>query len=378
MKVSVKYILLSLVMACMLSQVAFARSGRIDSLKKVLDHTDLADSVRYHALLDYFEAVRFSDPLASLASAKEARSIAERDGNKRRLAAAYSKLGLIYGDLSRLSQAIENQLTALRIYEDLGDTLQIAGMQLNVAIVYEKQGQYAQSTAWLMKALENFKRKKSRIGEAYVYNNLAIISRHLKHPNEAYDYYIKSLAIKEELHDSASLGNGYLNMGLICEDKEDKKKAMEYYNRALKMYSAIRNIRGFAGVYNNIGTLLINEGKLDAGRDTLLKSLQFAQAVRSKEDEQEAHLNLSHVYELLKDYADALKHYDQYRDCKDSILNENGAKQIAMLQAVYETDKKDREFEALQKDHLIAEGLIWKGRIIVIGIVAGIVLVIVL
>ena len=378
MKVKAKYILILCALALAFPQALLSQARRIDSLKKVLDRTDLADSVRYRALLDYFEAVRFSDPLTALASAKEARSIAEKDGNKKRLASAYSKLGLIYGDLGKLSQAIENQLTALRIYEDLGDTLQIAGMQLNVAIVYEKQMQYSQSVAWLKKSLENFKLQRNRRGEAYVYNNLAIIARHEKHPDEAYDYYVKSLAIKEELHDSSSLGNGYLNMGLICEDREDRKKAMEYYTRALKMYSATHNVKGFAGVYNNIGTLLVDEGKLEKGRDTLLKSLQFARAVRSKEDEQEAHLNLSHVYALLKDYAHALEHYDQYRDCKDSILNEKGAKQIAMLQAVYETDKKDREYESLQKDHLIAEGLIWKGRIMVTGIVAGIALVIVL
>jgi tetratricopeptide (TPR) repeat protein len=351
-------------------QAASCQSRKADSLLKLLA-TNPADSIRYKALMDYSVEIRFSDPLHSLEAVREGLALAQKENNPRRLAAAYSKLGLLYGDMGHLDQSLENHLQSLKIYEGLQDTLQIAGAQLNVGIVYHKMDDLESALKWLNKSLAGFRQMKNRYGEAYVYNNMAMINRKKHNFSEAYELYSKSLMIKEELKDSASLGNGYLNMGLSCEDRGYRDKAIEYYRHALEIYKATNNVKGFAGVYNNLGELLIDQGIEAEGKAMLMRSLEYSQQVHSKEDELQAHLNLSHCFEKEGNYDEALKHYNLYRSCKDTILNESAARQIALLQAVYETEKKDGELKKAEQDARISAEKLSRMRIIIIAIVVG-------
>ena len=274
-------------------------------------------------------------------------------------------MGLIYGDLGNLEKAIDYDLKALRVYEDLKDTLQVAGMQLNVAMVYSRKDDHVSSEQWLYKSLGNFKLKKSKLGEAYVYNNLAIANRHKHQFDKTLEYYMKSLKLKEELKDSATLGQSYMNLGLTCEDLEDFEKAHQYYEKAIGIFKRGKNLKGFAGVYVNLGTLLISEGKIEEGKKLLLSSLDYSMRIHSKEDEVEARKNLAVTYEQLGDYVNALKQFRRYREIKDTMMNESGARQIALLQSVYETDKKDQELEVLKTESQLKDEQLSRDNLII-------------
>lgn len=354
-----------------------AQARRLDSIRTALTH-DLSDSIRAFLMGEYVNELRFNDPVLALKTAKELKLLAEKMGSPRRIAATSSKLGLIYSDLGYLEKALDCQLTALQNYEKLKDTLQIAGAQLNVAMVYKKEGSFDQALGYLKISLVNFKAKKNKFGEAYVYNNMATISRDRRELDKAMEFFSKSLKIKEELKDSSTLGSAYLNMGLIHDDKGELVKAMEYYMKALKMFEATNNVKGFAGVYNNMGTIFIAEGEIKKAKEYLFRSQEYANKVHSKEDIVESELNLSTCFEKEGDFAKANEHFKRYRSYKDSILDASGAKRMALLQAVYETDKKDNELVTLKKDAQINEEQLNWNRILVAAVVGGILLVLTL
>jgi tetratricopeptide (TPR) repeat protein len=377
MKRSGKYSALAAAVFCLLHLCIIAQTPRADSLRSVLER-HLPDSVRFRALLDFSAELRHIEPLQALDASKQALAIALAGKNKKRLATAHSRLGLLYGDIGNFDRAIEHNLKALQLQEELGDTLQIAGMQLNVGIVYNKHGNMEVALHWLEKALTNFKKMKNKYGEAYAYNNLAMIRRKQGRHKEAFELYSHSLKIKEELKDTASLGNGYLNIGLSCEDMGEVDKARDYYHKAIEIFRITHNKKGFAGVYNNLGQLAISQGKIAEGKALLLLSLEFSKEVSSKEDAMQAHVNLSKVYESEENYTEALKHYNLFRDYKDSLLNQTALEKIANLQAVYETEKQDAELKRQEKDNLIASERLSRNKILIVAAVTGIVLVLLL
>ena len=348
-----------------------------DSLKRELTKV-IHDTVRYRLLNQLYLTIRFSDPLKALECEKEARALALKDKNTKRVAGATSGIGLIYSDLGRLELALENQLEALKLYESINDSLQVAGTELNVAMVYKKQGDSQKALEWLDKCLIGFKKAKSKLGEAYVYNNFAIIYRGQKKFDLAFDHYMKSLKIKEELHDTVSLGNGYLNMGEICGDRNEEDKGIEYCYKALAIFKRTNNIKGFAGAYNNLGALLLNENNYEEAIVSLKRAIVYAKQVHSLEDEQDAHKNLTSCLEKQGKYTDALNEYFLFRNCKDSILDQSGTKQMALLQAMYDTDKKDSELKGLRKDTEINEEKIAHDNLLITAAAGGMFLLIAL
>jgi serine phosphatase RsbU (regulator of sigma subunit) len=67
----------------------------------------------------------------------------------------------------------------------------------------------------------------------------------------------------------------------------------------------------------------------------------------------EAYEGLSDVYERKGDYVNALEMHHQYALIKDTIYSETSAQEIAEAQEKYESEKKQKELELLQKDNEI-------------------------
>jgi DNA-binding CsgD family transcriptional regulator len=65
----------------------------------------------------------------------------------------------------------------------------------------------------------------------------------------------------------------------------------------------------------------------------------------------QAHKNISLVFQEDRQYQQALYHFQQYVDVKDSILNKEKTKIITELETRYETQKKEQENVLLVKDN---------------------------
>jgi len=80
------------------------------------------------------------------------------------------------------------------------------------------------------------------------------------------------------------------------------------------------------------------------------KSLQLAKEIESLEDEEAAHMNLSESYKGLGKYKEALDHFGLYKTLNDSIFNTEKHNQIAKMEAIFQSEKKQKEIELLNKD----------------------------
>ena len=57
----------------------------------------------------------------------------------------------------------------------------------------------------------------------------------------------------------------------------------------------------------------------------------------------------------MKNYQNALEYHERYQALNDSIFNEKNSKQMAELQARYDSEKKDKEIQLLKKNEVIQQ-----------------------
>ena len=80
------------------------------------------------------------------------------------------------------------------------------------------------------------------------------------------------------------------------------------------------------------------------------EGLALAKEINEPEVERDISLELSRLHATKKNYRASLEYYRLYSSLKDSLFSMEKGKQLAQMQARFETDKKERENELLRRD----------------------------
>ena len=118
--------------------------------------------------------------------------------------------------------ALEAHHEALKIREELGDKMGVAGSLNNIGFIYAEQ------------------------------KDLPL----------AITYYNKALAIREEIGDQKGIALSYNNLGVAYRDQGDQGKALEYFQKALKLNTEIENKSNLIAALNNIGFIHKEQGNI--------------------------------------------------------------------------------------------------------------------
>lgn len=90
---------------------------------------------------------------------------------------------------------------------------------------------------------------------------------------QALEYYQRSLEIKEELGDRASVAKSLHNIGIIQQERGDFEQALDYYQQSLKIKEELDDRAGVAISLGQIGKLLIETGLFAEAFEHLLPAL---------------------------------------------------------------------------------------------------------
>ncbi len=102
-----------------------------------------------------------------------------------------------------------------------------------------------------------------------------------------------------------------------------------------------------------------------AAKSDLQKAVEISQGIGAKMELMSAYNLLAIVHEKLSEFKQGLKYQRLYGAIKDSIFNEEKAKQIELLQAQFETIKKEAEISFLKQDKEIQELSIAKQNLVI-------------
>lgn len=245
----------------------------------------------------------------------------------------YNRLGMIYFSIEDYSPALDYFNRGLKIAYLNHDTPSIQTIQMNIAYIYRKTGQFSA-------ALDTI-----RAAEKYY-----------MHPDN---------------DDSAEVATRYLYIYL---DKQDFKGAAPYFQRLLSLYNRHPNSPSSA----QFSRLALASYLQRTGR--MKESMPFLIAAEQETRNRQEQINRKVILYQLFYRADSamgnvqaeLVHFKQYKALSDSLTSIQKSRQLASLQLQFEGAKKDKDILLLTQKSALQEASLQKEKIFRNVIFAGV------
>lgn len=311
------------------------------------------------------------------------------------LATTLNGVGACYNGLGYPDSSLNNYGKALRLFNELKDTVKACDVEANIAIVYSEIGLYEKALETSFSLLAKLIARQPDRALASCYNTIALVYESIGDFQDALDYHRKALLVRKSIMFQRGEALSYHDIGEAHRSLESYDSALSNLFRALAIKTALRDDLGSSSTLNSIGRVYLDLNKLAAAEQYLLKSLAIArrsndkprQAVilndlsrlkimRNKFGEAASYLkeaetliretklidnlrqNLELKVKLYKSqgaYAKALIASEELFIIKDSLLNAVKAKSLKSLEIKYETERKEQQIILLEQRDKISQ-----------------------
>ena len=332
--------------------------------------------------------------------------------NKR--ATAYDLKGKASMFKSDYKEAEEAFVHAIEYYRSTEQDLKEAKVLNSLATAKRDQGHFDESMVALFESLEIQERHKDTSGVAGVFLNIAIVYAIQTDYVKAEEYFLKSLELYEQLNATERINSVMLNLGGMQLESGDYDKAIKTVLAALEkikisgpptelarsyyilgnayltsdeLVLAEENYLIAMNIFDSLGSVMRSTGCLLRLSSVLEKRGDYNKAIayaltcleRNKEYgilnmTQRSLFQLTHLYEIKGDYKNALIYRKEMDVVKDSLNNLENNKQIAELEEKYQSEVKERELIETRADLEVQELRVKRQQVqqrILIGVVFG-------
>jgi serine phosphatase RsbU (regulator of sigma subunit) len=185
------------------------------------------------------------------------------------------------------------------------------------------------------------------------YCNLGLVYTYTQEYPKAFKCYETALGIYQKNGKHLGMADVYTNMALIYYDLGAYDRSLELHQKALAIYLKSSDKRRLNVSYENIGGVYYKLNEDRKAEESFLKAIKISNEIGDKEGIQMSASGLVELYYRQGDFKKAYEYHLISTAVKDSLLNEESGRQIAEMNAKYESEKKDKEL--LEKDSEIAE-----------------------
>ena len=178
--------------------------------------------------------------------------------------------------------------------------------QERLTVIYQQIGNVAYLTAdlddaqdWYIKSLAIKEELHDRPGMVDSYHQLGNVAYLMGDLDDAQDWYIKSLAIKEELHNRPGMASSYHQLGNVAHQMGDLDLAEDWYRRSLDIEEQLGSRSGMADSYHQLGVVAQNRGRLNEAQDWYIKSLTIKEELHDRPGMASSYHQLGNVSYLM-------------------------------------------------------------------------------
>ena len=358
------------------SAVAIANNAKYNktnnACKKYAANAYRSNGVACYFLADYSKA---------LENLQISLKISEAINDKAGASSALGWIGNTFYSKGDFEKALEALLKSLKLQETLGNKTGIAGSLNGIANIYRSQREFGKAIEYYFKSLKMREELDDLINVAYTYNNIGLVYTEADSLDKSIYYHLKCLNIVQKHNDKKGMSNSYGNIGEVYLKQKKFRDALVYLIKSLKISEGISDKNGICASYYEIGLAYSGSGDFKQAVANIYKSLVVGKEIGDKDAIKDCYQELAVVYSKTSDYKNAVENFEKYSILKDSLINEGNSKNISEMQTRFETDKKQKEIELLQKDNSIRELQIAqqnskiKGqRIIIFSVIGGLII----
>lgn len=311
-------------------------------------HNELKKGFVYNSIgYTYAKQGKLHDAFAIL---RKAIGIHEKYNNKEGLGIAYNNLGLTYWNQSDFPNALNCFLKALKLFEEIGNKTRLAKCYNNIGNISVNQGNFDEALKYYFESLKLAQEAENKIDIGYVYNNIGMVYVQQDKTKEALNYFQKSLVLCELIGDKEGIGTAYLNIGSIYQQQGQFEKANHNYDKSLSIYNSIGDNAGATYACLASGDIALIRNNLPQALAYFNQALVLSKEAGNRDEEKNIYQRLTNVYVQQGNYKKAYEFQDLYLNINDSLFNTEKSRLMAEMSAKYETDKKQKAIELLNKD----------------------------
>lgn len=405
-----------LLFTCLTATSLLGQNRNIDSLKSILPNTSGPDRIK--CLLDLCWEYRFSNAdtaraygLQALEMAKKAKDVNleadalhnigvthEAQGNypealdfemaaldlrqqlddEGKVANTLNNIGIIHDEQGRYDQALDYYYQALKIYEKAGNVEKMAMVYVNMGVVLKAEGDYRRSAAYYRHALSVYQKLNKKFGVAACYANLGSVYYHLPNYDSALYYSLLATEEFQQQNIGQFLPTTFTNTGMAYHKLGNSPEAKRYLLKALRLNEEYDNKKETAFTRIYLSEVYLGEGNYSTAEKLAREGLDLATRVHAQQQVMEGRKALSAIYQSRGEHARALAEFKKYVEIKDTLFQEEKAKQIAELQTRYETEKKENEIQLLTQENELKDSRLQFDQAVVVGLIVLVVAVVLL
>ncbi len=331
----------------------------------------IVEGIRWYGL----SLERTGDPDSAIYFYRKAIQIARNNKLKRLEAQCWHNIGFGSYLHGSFEVAAEGYLNAIKIREEIRDTIALGWSENNLGLIYWRQKSRNDALKHFLNANDLFVLKDFKEGIAISGNNIGIIYEEQDDTDAALTYYKASYKVNCEIDNKAGIALTLNNIGGIFDVKHNSDSAEIYFLKALKINKEINNLEGLELNYRNLGDINRIKGNYEKALRYIDTSLKVSNQGKSPQGLISSYLALSRIYEAKGDYKKALDAYHLYTKLNDSL---NFGDKLATMEAKYGKEKSEKEIQLLKDQKEIADlDLKRKQWMIYSGIAGGILLLII-
>ncbi|MCX6248804.1 MAG: tetratricopeptide repeat protein [Bacteroidetes bacterium] len=301
-------------------------------------------------------------------------ALAEKLNYRKGLIFCLISTGVCYWSTSNYPKALEILLKALKISEEDGNKTGIAKASANIGSVYADEANYPKALEYYFKALKISEELNDKTGIARKLGNIGTVYKEMNPPDypQALEYFSRALKYYEETGEKRGVAVTLENISWVYSGQSLYKKAIDGLNKALPIVEETGEPRWIMYYYGTIGEAYYNmatdtsvkyrktlnslsQGEkssfLNQSLGYLFKAAETAKEIKADKQLISWYTDIRDAYKSLGNWESAYRYSILSNNLKDDLFTQEKNLKIANLEAIRETQVKQKEIE-LQTERL--------------------------
>lgn len=177
------------------------------------------------------------------------------------------------------------------------DTVQIGQSNLNIASLYNAQGNYAEALVYDRRALDFSSAIDHGTGVVAALNGLGEDYLGLGLFNDAFSYYQQALSKAEEVGDELMSAVVTYNLGRVFKETGQLAKSAEFIRQSMVLSEQINDEVGRAYSLNDLGEIFLLQGEVESALESLQSALTVAEDLDEDVIIPQILINMARCYE---------------------------------------------------------------------------------
>lgn len=311
---------------------------------------------------------------SSLVYFKKALIYARISKNKSNIAYVLTDLGFVYNNLGHVKKAIDCNLDALRLFQNLNDDEGIERTYLALGRIFDTQREYSKSILYYAKALEITNKTQNLNRKGILLNSLAASHLALKNYSRSKNFALQALVIaKENKFDAIQA----VSLSLIGENEvaqNNHQQALPFLEQAKTIFKQLNQANNHIKTSIQIASIQKKLGQNQKAFILAHEAFEGAKISNYPSQQKESAELLAKMYHDQKNDQKAFFYQSFAKRIGDSLFYDEAKNTALKSEFTFETENREAKIKALSQQQKIStlenqrqKSLLW---FLVVGIIS--------